>query len=505
MAGTRFNGPASRASHYYHRTPRWVDHYQFTLSAGQAYVVAQPGVQNGPSPLLAQASADPNGVVAAFGRPAAATSRSPFAFRRHAGTYAVRISSDFGQTDYGLLVTRGASFDFDARRRRYRRHRPDTRLPVRTSTCSKSRRPLTLTTATPEAAGQFLNNLDPIVDLYQYGTLDSPLASNDDGAADDRNVLLNYAATPGRYLAVIRSINGIEGEYTLRVESSTPGAVVAGASFSAESEIPSGTALNHMPSPYRVLLSHDVRPDSVQASDLQINGNSATAVTIVNGRTLEFTIGSLSEGDGDYTATMADGAMTSLAAPRRPNSVPRLASTQRPQVTSTSLAEGAVRAEGSHSPRHLEDLPMVNLLSDVVLSPGFCQHAPASAGFQPTRTLTVDLLPWRRAITSYGCSAAQILPRSPEQPTDGNGDGTNGDPFCHFSVDAGTRADDAARRRARRFTDLRSAGFRYAVGDTDAFTISLDAGQKATVLTTTDATLKAHPANARTARPLSAT
>lgn len=76
-----------------------------------------------------------------------------------------------------------------------------------------------LTTATPgDGAGEFLNDLDPVLELY--GPDDSLVASDDNGADDGRNAkLIHTAAEAGTYKFRVGGFELTKGEYILVVKT----------------------------------------------------------------------------------------------------------------------------------------------------------------------------------------------------------------------------------------------------------------------------------------------
>ena len=72
--------------------------------------------------------------------------------------------------------------------------------------------------------------------------------------------------------------------------------------------------LNAFPATYTLDFSGQILVSSVAATDLQINGQPATGVRVVDGDTFEFDVDpATNAGDGTYTVTLAAGAVTDLA------------------------------------------------------------------------------------------------------------------------------------------------------------------------------------------------
>jgi hypothetical protein len=80
---------------------------------------------------------------------------------------------------------------------------------------------LVIGTTTPaDGAGEFVNTLDPQIELIDPNGL--PVASDDDGAADGRNAQLSYAALEsGIYLVRVSGAKQTQGEYVLTVTGFT--------------------------------------------------------------------------------------------------------------------------------------------------------------------------------------------------------------------------------------------------------------------------------------------
>ncbi len=170
---------------------------------------------------------------------------------------------------------------------------------------------MTITTTTPgDGAGQPVNDLDPILELYDsQGTL---LVANNNGAADGRNALISDypIAADGTYRLRVAPVIGA-GDYTLQVDGAG-GAVGEPLTVSSVSLV-DGAALSAFPGTIDLAFSAGLRLDTVAAEDLTVNGNPAVSVTVVDGRTLRFDIGSLNSGDGPYAVEIAVDAVSSVS------------------------------------------------------------------------------------------------------------------------------------------------------------------------------------------------
>ena len=94
--------------------------------------------------------------------------------------------------------------------------------------------PIKISTTTPaDASGEFVNTLDPVLELYDAAG--NKVATDDNSAPDGRNALLSYtAATGGAYYIKVRSASG-SGEYVLNLPPSIAVSVPANANETAGS------------------------------------------------------------------------------------------------------------------------------------------------------------------------------------------------------------------------------------------------------------------------------
>ncbi|MEW5770787.1 MAG: Ig-like domain-containing protein [Pseudomonadota bacterium] len=151
------------------------------------------------------------------------------------------------------------------------------------------------------------NNLDPLIELFNpAGTL---VASNDNGASDGRNALLNYtvqAGEAGQFRIRISAVSG-GGDYSLDIQGATgdmssPLAVLA-------NSLADGVAMTASPGSIDFTFSEAIDLGSVQAGDLVIDGPNgpapANAVQVVDDHTLRFDFSGLAGADGHYTLTLS--------------------------------------------------------------------------------------------------------------------------------------------------------------------------------------------------------
>ncbi|MDO8268888.1 MAG: CARDB domain-containing protein, partial [Moraxellaceae bacterium] len=173
---------------------------------------------------------------------------------------------------------------------------------------------LTITTTTPgDGAGEPVNLLDARIEVYdETGAL---VASDDNGAADGRNASLIFTpASSGLYeVRVIAAGSGLaaQGDYVLRVVGAN-----ADLALNAAPEVVADSAngVNYLAPPTTLTLtfSEALLATSVIASDLVLdNGASATDVTFIDGRTLQFAL-TATDTDGAYHYSLAAGAVTDL-------------------------------------------------------------------------------------------------------------------------------------------------------------------------------------------------
>ncbi len=213
------------------------DNYSFLLSAGDTVTVAAKGL-GGLSPNLSLL--DSVGTVLAQGTIAATSvDRVINNFVAPAtGTYYARLGPN-NPFDYNLVVTRNTAFDLGANNTlaTARVIAPASRVLADLDGSGgrfyrlqfQAGQAVNLSTTTPgDVTGQFVNAVNPAIDLYSpLGLL---VASNDNGAPDGRNALLTYVPpTSGSYLVQVRAVAG-QGEFVLNaigVLDTVPSTVVA--------------------------------------------------------------------------------------------------------------------------------------------------------------------------------------------------------------------------------------------------------------------------------------
>ena len=171
---------------------------------------------------------------------------------------------------------------------------------------------LVIATTTPGDGGLApVNNLDPLLELYDpSGAL---VASNDNGAPDGRNALINYtvpAGAAGDYRVRVSPAAG-SGDYTLQVQ----GASGVGADtlpFIVASKPAAGQVVGASTSKIDLTLSESIRADSISVSDLAIDGGaSVSSVEFVNARLVRFSV-ELPNVTGTYSYSLSEGAFLDL-------------------------------------------------------------------------------------------------------------------------------------------------------------------------------------------------
>ena len=171
---------------------------------------------------------------------------------------------------------------------------------------------LVVTTHTPaDRDHQFENSLDPSLELMdETGALVSATITHN---ADGLNSLLTHTATStGDYTLSVTGANGTRGDLTVQISGATG---TGPATFSVGNSTPAQSAqLNEFPSTFQVVLDEAVLLNSIDSSDLTVDGMNATSANVIDGRTLNFTLpGAADQGDKAYNIQIAAGALTSVS------------------------------------------------------------------------------------------------------------------------------------------------------------------------------------------------
>src|SRR5262249_30875367 len=151
-----------------------------------------------------------------------------------------------------------------------------------------------------------VNTLDPR--LRVLDSSGTELASNDNGGPDGRNALLAFTApSAGTYFIEVSASTATptptKGEYVLSITGNT----VTLPPFQVTTTNPAdGALLRLAPTTMTVDFNDSVLVSSLQASDLKVDGISATGFTVVDADTVSFNLpGPLAE--GTHTVTIAAG------------------------------------------------------------------------------------------------------------------------------------------------------------------------------------------------------
>jgi pre-peptidase len=161
--------------------------------------------------------------------------------------------------------------------------------------------------ADPTALGS-AGDLNPALELYDpAGNL---VATNEDGAADNRNARLTYTATvAGSWRVRVIGQDESFGAYSLTLDRTADLAAVEVVSGQPDDGFV-GIAL---PDSWSVTFSQAVRDASVQAADLTVGGKPTLSVERTGLRTYRFSIDpTVNTGDGIYSVQMAAGAVTDV-------------------------------------------------------------------------------------------------------------------------------------------------------------------------------------------------
>jgi hypothetical protein len=172
---------------------------------------------------------------------------------------------------------------------------------------------LQLQTFTPAGqAGEFVNNLDPALRLYNaQGAL---VASDDNSAGDGRNAKLSYVV-PGPmartyFVEVAASDTGLSGgEYVLQVGNASGGRLPFQVTNATP---PDGTLFRFEPAVITIDFNDSVLLSSVEASDLTIDGVPADGFTVVDANTINFIPPAGIWTEGPHDIAIAGGAIKDL-------------------------------------------------------------------------------------------------------------------------------------------------------------------------------------------------
>ncbi|MEZ6137701.1 MAG: pre-peptidase C-terminal domain-containing protein [Pirellulaceae bacterium] len=367
---------------------------------------------------------------------------------------------------------------------------------------------LTLTTTTPGAGpGQPANSLDPTIELYYMdgATPDIPVAS--DSATGNANLpYVVDGAALGRYRVVVKGAAS-RGEFTLNVDSSVAGAVGDNDPFEIVASTPEDGAALQSINRFRVDLSHGALISSVVPGDLTFSGPgtlSATDVIAIDGDTLEFVLDNSGATDGTYTATFAAGVLTSLSGDlSEAYSISFMLDGTNPTVISSTITDGQVLPTGDITFSAVfsedldstdigpEDIGLYDSISDTFYS------AVSGAYSVGTRTYTANFVNLPEGLYSlflFSGAFRDLVGNALDGNGDGSSNGSGADNFVvnfatdtnqAFSVPFGAVVPDGSL-----IYESTTLGVAHGAGDVDVLSVELDAGQTATIIVQSDATLR---------------
>jgi hypothetical protein len=333
----------------------------------------------------------------------------------------------------------------------------------------------------------------PDMKLELFGPDGALVVAADGGAADGFNVRLAHKlATTGRYTVRATTTQSL-GDYGLRLNGST----AALSPLTVAQTNPAADALLvDYPSTYDVVFSEPLLFTSVAATDLTINGQPATGVTIVDAKTLRFDITGLVKSDGLYRVEIAAGSILALSGTPVSSFTTTFDSDKtNPKVTESSITKDAVLPPGrlvyvakfseamATEGLGAEDVVLRETLTGATVIPEAFVYNPldqtvtVTYGDVPEGTYKLSLL---TSATAFRDRRGNLL--------DGDGNGTGGDPYeLDFSVDRGTAAFPlpliVTHPAGSLVHTTSSPGVIGRAGDIDNFTLDIDAGESFTVVT----------------------
>lgn len=361
---------------------------------------------------------------------------------------------------------------------------------------------LALLTNTPaDGPGEFVNTLNPRLELYNPSGF---LVDSGVVLGDGRNESISHTAlATGIYKVRVFGEGATKGEYFLSVTGNTGTIQPA---FQVTTTVPANGATVNSAATMTVDFNDAYLVSSVQPTDLVIDGSlTPTAITVVDGDTVSFTLPALA--NGPHTFAIAAGAIVDVQnTPVQAFSGAFTVDSIAPRVTATSIAPNAVLTPGNltYVITFSEPMNAANITStgDFTLHGNFRQAAgvnytPSTFAFSAGNTVltlnytalpddnyTLTLL---SASTSFTDAAGNLF--------DGeftgvfpSGNGTAGGNFViGFNMDPGTLAFPtpvSATPLGGLIYSASTNGTIAFTGDTDSFTMAIDAGQTVTVLVT---------------------
>jgi FG-GAP-like repeat/Bacterial pre-peptidase C-terminal domain/FG-GAP repeat len=501
------------------------DYYSFSLAAGGTATFGLVDL-SGPAPALTLE--DSTGTALAVGRTGATNVGqviNTFVAAK-SGTYYVRITgADPAGTDYSVVVTRNAEFDTEnndttstaqdligpeVSARRWAMGSIDSTLGSPADfyrITAASNDTIEIETETPASkSGQFANGFDPALRLYdQAGNL---VASNDNGASDKRNAKISYKVPKtkgGTYTiqVVASTITPVPttGEYVLAVKAATG---LLPAFKVTTTDIPDNTTFRYPPTSIQLDFNDVILLTSLQASDVKVDGKAVTGFTVVDGDTVVLALpGTLA--DGLHTVTIASGAISDVQKTPLAAFMTHYSTDQTsPRVVFSSIQQNDILAPGSltytvkfSEPMQTTFLDSYDFALTGVLTSAI--YTPTSFGFDASgRTLTIQyaglpednyaltLASGDYAFEDVGGNNLDGEALAWPIPTHVSGDGVEGGNFeVDFTMDVGTAAYPTPLSPkpplGSLIHDSSVWGATNFAGDTDRYTLSLDAGQTMSV------------------------
>jgi hypothetical protein len=370
---------------------------------------------------------------------------------------------------------------------------------------------LQVETRTPaRQSGEFVNNLDPMVRVYDADG--SVVAEDDNGDPDGRNASLSHRVPAGAggtyYVEVLASPTGSSsGEYTLAVKQAT-GALPA---FQVTATDPfDGQRLRGPTTQMTVDFNDTLLLTSLDASDLTVNGTAATGLTVVDADTVVFDLPILTEG---LQNVQIAGIQDIQNTPLDTFNLTFFEDLTAPRVIDSSIQENEIvtfTGDLTYTVTFDEPMRTANLdNSDFRLRGNVANvnYTPTSAGYDATGTvLTLEYggLPEDRYTLTLFSGDGRF-----EDTADANGWNLDGDPsfplpsgdgveggnfVVNFDLDIGTAAFPtpltAKSPAGSLIYDPSVSGLISPSGDTDTYTINVDPGQTITVLVDPASTLQ---------------
>jgi len=352
---------------------------------------------------------------------------------------------------------------------------------------------LTVQTFTPaDGVNQFVNDLDPGVELF-----DPTGASVASGTNPGNELVQHTALLTGYYTVRVSAENDSNGEYVLRVDGATGDLPLFEVS---DTDIAPGARFAVPPASITLDFNDLLLLSELQAADVTVDGTPVTTMTLIDGDTVTFDLpGGLSE--GSHTIAIAAGAIQDVqATPIEPFSLDFYVDTTAPRVISSSIQDGATVAVGtlSYTAEFSEELDAAVLAAGDLSLVGTHSgaHAPSVFSYDPaTSLLTVEFadlpddsytLTLLSGTGRFEDLVGNDLDGAPSFPLP-SGDGNPGGDFVVSFIADGDTVPYPVPLAPK--PPLGSLIYDPSVdaaiapgGDTDRFTVDVDAGQTITVL-----------------------